>query len=123
MSEQHKPGDVVKGHILTQTGEWVPVGSLYLQDPAGTSNVGDPSRANARGPSVGRKWAMGFVWIVLAGWLGMGTVLGGATGMLGRLVGGLPQVASIVAGNVLGIGLGVYWFGGWLGKAQARARK
>ena len=61
--------------VLTQSGQWVPVQSLYSLDPAEAANGGSgPTSTTMDGPSLARKWAMGFVWIVLAGWLGMGTL-------------------------------------------------
>lgn len=116
MSAEHKPGDMVKGKVLTPTGEWVPVRSLYSLDPPGTAN------ANVGGPSLGRKWAMGFVWIVLAGWLGMGTVFGLDIVALGVAVGGLPRGFQFL-GDVLGIVLGAWWYVSWLAKKRAHLRR
>ena len=119
MSEQYKPGDVVKGQILTQFGQWVPVRSLYAQDVAGSGAV--PGRSVAGGPSTARKWVMGFVWIVLAGWLGMGTVCGLVVWRFGTLLfGGVPDVVLFAGGDLAGIGFGVWYFGNWLAKAGSR---
>ncbi len=118
MSAGYKPGDVVKGKVLTATGEWVPVANLYSVDSPGTASA-DGSRTIQRGgPSLGRRLAMGFVWVVLAGWLGMGTVLGLATIALGYVVGGLPQGSQYIS-DVLGVLLGAWWYVSWLARKQA----
>lgn len=115
MSEQYRPGDVVKGQILLQTGEWVSVRTLYSQDPAGTAAVA------VGGPSTAKKWAMAFVYIVLAGWVAMGTVFAILTWRIGsRFFAHVPDIALFVFGDIAGIAMGVWWFGGWLAKAQAR---
>ena len=114
MSEQYRPGDVVKGQILLQTGEWVSVRTLYSQDPAGGGAVA------VGGPSKGKKWAMAFVYIVLAGWIFAGAVFGLAVWLIGSRFGEVPDVVLFIFGHVAGIAVGVWWFGGWLAKAQAR---
>jgi hypothetical protein len=118
MSAEYKPGDVVKGKVLTATGQWVPVANLYSVDTPGSATAGG-SRTTQRGvPSLGRKLAMGFVWVVLAGWLGMGTVFGLATIVLGLAVGGLPQGSQYIS-DVLGLVLGAWWYVSWLSRKQA----
>ena len=48
--------------VLTQSGQWVPVQSLYSLDPAEAANGGSgPTSTNIGGPSLARKWAMGFL--------------------------------------------------------------
>lgn len=117
MSEQYRPGDVVKGQILLQTGEWVSVRTLYSQDPTGAGTAA----VAAGGPSTAKKWAMAFVYIVLAGWIGMGTVFALATWRIGsRFFGDVPDIVLFILGDIGGIAMGVWWFGGWLAKAQAR---
>ena len=118
MSAEYKPGDVVKGKVLTPTGEWVPIATLYSVDSPGTVNTGSLRTTQRGGLSLGRKLAMGFVWIALAGWLGMGTVLGLATMALGLVVGGLPQGSQYLS-DVLGILLGAWWYVSWLSRKQA----
>jgi hypothetical protein len=118
MSAGYKPGDVVKGKVLTPTGEWVPLAALYSVDSPGRADVGGVSTTRRGGPSLARKLAMGFVWVVLAGWLGMGTVLGLATMALGLVVGGLPQGSQYLS-DVLGILLGAWWYVSWLSRKQA----
>jgi hypothetical protein len=67
---------------------------------------------------------MGFVWIVLVGWVCMGTVCALVTWRIGTLLfGSVPDVLLFIGGDLAGIGLGVWYFGNWLAKAQARTRR
>ena len=118
MSAEYKPGDVVKGKVLTATGQWVPVANLYSVDTPGSATAGGSRTTQRGGPSLVRKLAMGFVWVVLAGWLGMGTVFGLATIVLGLAVGGLPQGSQYIS-DVLGLLLGAWWYVSWLSRKQA----
>ena len=109
--------------VLTQSGQWVPVQSLYSLDPAEAANGGSgPTSTTIGGPSLARKWAMGFLWIVLAGWLGMGTLFALLHEVLSALF-GVPLRTFQYVADVLGIGLGIWWHVSWLAKARARTHR
>jgi hypothetical protein len=103
-SGDYKPGDEVNGHVLTSTGQWVPVS----RPPA------PPSLPRATTKDLPLKVLMGFVWIVVVGWF----VIGNVVALLITPLSSDQRV--VVLGPVAGIAIGVWLHLRWL---RARALK
>ena len=87
----YKPGDVVNGHVLTESGQWVPT----------------TPRAPER--SLATKIGMGFLWIVAVGYYLIGTALGLVLVWFARE---LP----VWLGPLIGMGIGLALHLRWLHK-------
>ncbi|WP_299442268.1 hypothetical protein [uncultured Phycicoccus sp.] len=108
----YKPGDIANGHILSNSGQWLPVSGA-----ASTPPQSGPGPRPAPGPSLAMKIGMGVVWIGVVGWFFIGSViLGLALGLAAPDIG-----QGIVLAPIAGIGVGIWLHLQWLARAKAKA--